>query len=121
MLPAGIEGVAIMARRLAVIALLFLYAPVASARAQEPANFNIAIKEHHFEPAELDVPAGIKFTVTVKNLNDTAAEFESTVLNREKVVVGGASITVYLGPLTPGSYEFFNDFDPDARGHIVVK
>ena len=107
--------------RVAGLALLAFCADAAPLRAQEPANFNIAIKEHHFEPAELDVPAGIKFIVTVKNLNDTAAEFESTVLNREKVVVGGASITVYLGPLTPGSYEFFNDFDPDARGHIVVK
>jgi plastocyanin len=107
--------------RLAGFALLAFCAVAAPARAQDNANFNIAIKEHHFEPAELDVPAGVKFTVTVKNLNAEPAEFESTVLNREKVVVGGASITVYLGPLTPGSYEFFNDFDPDARGHIVVK
>ncbi|HXM84983.1 MAG TPA: cupredoxin domain-containing protein, partial [Stellaceae bacterium] len=94
--------------RLAGFALLAFCAATAPLRAQEPANFNIAIKEHHFEPAELDVPAGIRFTVTVKNLNSGPAEFESTVLNREKVVVGGASITVYLGPLTPGSYEFFN-------------
>ena len=109
--------------RLAGLALLACGAlsAAAPAWAQEPANFTLAIKEHHFEPAELAVPAGIRFTVTVKNLNAAAAEFESSELNREKVVVGGASITVYLGPLTPGSYEFFNDFDPAARGHIVVK
>jgi hypothetical protein len=91
------------------------------ARAQELANFNLAIQEHHFDPADLAVPAGVRLTVTVKNLNPNAAEFESSDLDREKVVVGGGSIIVYLGPLTPGSYEFFNDFDPAARGHIVVK
>lgn len=106
------------------LALLLLAAALAlpfPAGAQLPADFTLAIKDHHFEPAELDVPAGVKFTVTVKNLNATAAEFESGDLHREKVVVGGASITVYLGPLSPGSYEFFNDLDPEARGHIVVK
>ena len=34
----------------------------------------------------------------------------------------GDEITVYIGPLRPGRYEFFGDFHPDtARGHIVVK
>jgi len=91
------------------------------ARAQELANFNLAIQDHRFDPADLAVPAGVRFTITVKNLNPNAAEFESSDLDREKVVVGGGSITVFLGPLTPGSYEFFNDFDPVARGHIVAK
>ena len=38
---------------------------------------------------------------------------------REKVVAGGSEITVYIGPLKPGRYEFFGDFNPDtARAAI---
>ena len=96
-----------------------LTVPVA-ARAADP-NFTLAIKDRKFDVAELDVPANVKFTLTVKNLDKVPSEFESSDLNREKVVVGGGTITVYLGPLTPGSYEFFDDFDPTARGTIVAK
>lgn len=85
------------------------------------ANFTLTIKDRKFNVAELDVPANVKFTLTVKNLDKVPSEFESSDLNREKVVVGGGTITVYLGPLTPGSYEFFDDFDPTARGTIVAK
>jgi hypothetical protein len=29
---------------------------------------------------------------------------------------------VYIGPLKPGKYEFFGDFNPTtARGHIIAK
>ena len=29
---------------------------------------------------------------------------------------------IYIGPLKPGRYEFFGDFNPTtARGHIIVK
>jgi|SRR6185437_11266341 plastocyanin len=85
-------------------------------------GFTLSIKGKVFEPAELTVPAGQKITLTVKNLNPTPAEFESTDLNREKVVTGGNTITVFIGPLRPGSYEFFDDFSADTpHGHIIAK
>lgn len=102
---------------------LLLAAPLAipvAAHAADPA-FTLAIKDRKFDVAELDVPANVKFTLTVKNLDKVPSEFESSDLNREKVVVGGGTITIYLGPLTPGAYEFFDDFNPTARGHIVAK
>jgi hypothetical protein len=38
------------------------------------------------------------------------------------VVAGGEQIIVYIGPLKPGKYEFFGDFNPKtARGHIIAK
>jgi len=92
----------------------------AAARADD-AHFELTIKDRKFDPPELSVPAGVKFTLTVKNLDSAVSEFESSELNREKVVVGGGAVTVYLGPLAPGSYEFFDDFNPTARGHIVAK
>jgi Cupredoxin-like domain len=68
------------------------------------------------------VPAGQKIVLHVINRDSSAEEFESSDLHREKIVTGGARITVYLGPLSPGSYVFFGDFHPHtARGHIVAK
>lgn len=85
-------------------------------------SFTLSIKGKAFEPNELTVPAGQKITLTVKNLNATPSEFESSDLNREKVVTGGSEITVFIGPLRPGSYEFFDDFSADTpHGHIVAK
>lgn len=85
-------------------------------------SFTLSIKGKAFEPSQLTVPAGQKITLTVKNLNPTPSEFESSDLNREKVVTGNNAITVFIGPLRPGSYEFFDDFSADTpHGHIVAK
>jgi len=97
----------------------FLAAP--AARSDEP-HFALTIKDRQFVPAELHVPARQKIVLVVKNLDATPSEFESTDLNREKVVVGGGSITVFIGPLRPGSYEFFDDFNPNTpHGHIIAQ
>jgi plastocyanin len=85
-------------------------------------SFSLSIKGKAFEPNELTVPAGQKITLTVKNLNPTPSEFESSDLNREKVVTGGNAVTVFIGPLRPGSYEFFDDFNADTpHGRIIAK
>jgi plastocyanin domain-containing protein len=94
-----------------------------SGRAEaEDATYSLVIKDHKFQPTEIVVPAAQKVALVVKNEDPTPEEFESTELRREKVVPGGQQITVYIGPLKPGRYEFFGDFNPStARGHIVVK
>jgi plastocyanin len=92
-----------------------------SVAAQEPA-YTLVIKDHQFQPTEIEIPAGQKIALTVKNNDATPEEFESTELRREKVVTGGEQITAYVGPLKPGKYEFFGDFNPKtARGHIIAK
>ena len=89
--------------------------------AQEP-TYTLVIKDHKFQPTELEVPAGQKIALVVKNDDPTPEEFESTQLRREKVIPGGQQATVYIGPLKPGRYEFFGDFNPKtARGYIIVK
>ena len=91
------------------------------ALADEP-TVELAIRNHQFEPTELQVPANTKVKLVIKNADATPEEFESTELRREKVVAGGQEIIVYVGPLAPGTYEFFGDFNPKtARGHLVVK
>ena len=95
---------------------------LAAAPARAEDSFILSIKDHRFEPTEIEIPAGTKITLVVKNLDATPEEFESTDMRREKVVAGGQEITVYIGPLRAGRYEFFGDFHPDtARGHIVAK
>lgn len=82
----------------------------------------LAIRDHKFDPAELTVPAGTKIKLTVENQDATPEEFESNELNREKVVVGKGTITVFLGPLDAGRYSFFGDFHQEtAQGVLVVK
>ena len=82
----------------------------------------LVFHNHRFEPARIEVPAHQKFKLQVKNTDDTADEFESVELNREKLVAPGQSITVFLGPLEPGEYKFFGDFHQDtAQGVLVAK
>jgi high-affinity iron transporter len=77
---------------------------------------------HRFEPDRIEVPAHVRFQLKVKNTDDTADEFESVDLNREKLVPPGGTITVFLGPLDPGTYKFFGDFHQDtAQGVLVAK
>ncbi|MDR3385916.1 MAG: cupredoxin domain-containing protein [Rudaea sp.] len=82
----------------------------------------LSIREHKFEPAELSVPAGAKIKLLIENQDTTPEEFESNELNREKIVVGKGTITVYLGPLDAGRYPFFGDFHQEtAQGVLIVK
>jgi plastocyanin len=89
--------------------------------AAEP-EIHLLIQNHRFDPAELAVPAGQKIRLVVENSDATPEEFESYALNREKVVPGGQKAIVFVGPLKPGRYEFFGDFNPGtARGWLVAQ
>ena len=99
---------------------LFVLAFAPRALADDP-SFSIVLKNNQFVPSEVQIPAGVKVKLVVRNDNPTASEFESTQFHREKIVPPGQEITVFVGPLDPGSYEFFDDFHPETRGHLVVK
>ena len=104
----------------AAVVLAALLAGGAPARAADLPT--LLFHNHRFEPDRIQVPAGVKFQLKVKNTDDTADEFESVDLNREKLVAPGQTITVFLGPLTPGEYKFFGDFHQDtAQGVLVAK
>jgi hypothetical protein len=104
---------------LAALAMLLVGGSVARA---DDAVFNLVFRQHRFVPDHLEVPAHVKFRILVKNTDDTADEFESTDLNREKLVTPGQTITVFLGPLDPGTYHFFGDFhQATAQGVLVAK
>ena len=90
------------------------------ARAEELPT--LTFQQHRFVPDRIVVPAHVKFRLRVQNSDTTADEFESTDLNREKMVPAGETVTVFLGPLEPGQYRFFGDFHKDtAQGVMVVQ
>jgi plastocyanin len=107
--------------RLGLFVLAVILGSASPADTQE-ANYKLIIKDHKFEPTEIEVPAGKKIALLVKNEDSTPEEFESHELKREKVIAGGQEATVNIGPLKPGRYEFFGEFNPKtARGHIIAK
>src|ERR1700680_306294 len=69
-------------------------------------EFTVVIKEHRFLPAELQVPAGVKVKLLIKNEDSTPEEFESRELHREKVVPAGQQVPVFIGPLDSGTHPF---------------
>jgi plastocyanin len=85
-------------------------------------TFTLIIKDHRFDPAQLDVPAGKKLKLLVKNLDPTPEEFESHDLKREKVIAGKGQTTISIGPLKPGTYKFVGEYhEATAQGRIVAK
>jgi plastocyanin len=85
-------------------------------------EFAVSIKDHHFEPAELQVPAGKEFTLKVTNEDATAEEFESDDFDAEKVIAAHQSAVIRMEALEAGRYEFFGEYHEDtAKGALVAK
>jgi hypothetical protein len=85
-------------------------------------EFELTIRGHLFFPAELRVPAGTKIKLVVINEDSTPEEFESYPLNREKVILGNSRAVIFIGPLTPGEYPFFGEFNiSTALGKIIAE
>lgn len=81
----------------------------------------LTIKDHQFTPSEVSVPAGERLRIEVENRDPTPAEFESSDLRVEKIVVPGGKIVVMAGPLKPGTHQFFDDYHPDtAKGALIA-
>ena len=100
--------------------LLTLHGEQASA--SEIPVYTLTLHNHAFSPRKLAVPANKKVRLIVKNMDATPAEFESYPLNREKLVPRKDSVTIYIGPLDPGSYPFFDDFHhKTTTGTITAK
>ena len=88
----------------------------------DPVELELVLQNHKFSPDHLDLAAGEKYVLVVKNLDNTPEEFESADLNREKVVKGKGEIRVFLGPLDRGNYSFKGEYNPEtAQGRITVK
>jgi plastocyanin len=108
--------------RIGLILTAFSSTMLLAGPAYSEETFVIVIKDHRMNPEQLQVPAGQKVKLTVDNQDPTPEEFESHSLNREKIIPGNSTATIFIGPLKPGTYEFFGDFHQDtAQGKIIVR
>ena len=106
--------------RASLLLVLALFS--ASAVAADVPELTLRIKDHKFIPAQMNVPANVKFKLIVVNEDPTPEEFESHELNREKIVTGKGKISVFLGPLKPGKYPYFGEFHmKTAQGVLIAK
>jgi hypothetical protein len=101
--------------------VVFGAALVAEAHAQQAVTLSVSVKNHRFEPAQLSAPANTPVVINLKNLDSTQMEFESVSLRVEKVVAGNGQASVKIRPLAPGRYEFYDDFNQQAEGVLVVR
>ena len=84
--------------------------------------FTITIKDHVFSPSKVIIPAHKKVKLVILNQDKLPEEFDSFDLNREKVLFPGRKSTIYIGPLPPGSYQFFGEYHPlSAQGVVEVR
>ena len=105
--------------RLSLLALLWSCTSLAWSKTPV---YELEIRDHLFLPEELHIPAHTKVKLVVYNRDPTPEEFESYELNREKVIMGGRKATLFIGPLEPGTYPFFGEFNPrTAQGRVVVE
>jgi len=83
--------------------------------------FHLSIVNQAFKPDALTLPAEQGIKIMVANKDSSPAEFESNDFQVEIVIPGRTELPVYVGPLEPGAYHFFNDFHPQSKGTLIVK
>lgn len=94
--------------------------PASSAQALDQ-DYMMEMTSGGFSPQVLEVPAGEKIHLTVKNSGKSETEFESYPLDQEHEIKSGEAADMYIGPLDPGEYPVFDDNNPNIKGRILAK
>jgi uncharacterized cupredoxin-like copper-binding protein len=105
------------------VAMLWLGLGVATdGHAQDPPVFEVVARDGRLVPARLEVPAGQRVKLVVRNEGKSPIEFENLDMRVEKVLAPGATSFVVLPKLKPGEYEFIDEFHADAgRMKVIAK
>lgn len=107
--------------RLTLFSLSLLAAGAAlSTPAFADEDIKLVIENHKFEPAEIHVSANKKLRIVVDNRDATPEEFESKSLRAEKVVPGKSKGTLVVGPLKPGKYTFYGEFNSSTAQGVLI-
>lgn len=106
-------------RKLIILALVLFSASVSAETLTDDSQL-LVIENHRYSPSELLVPAGKKIKLRIENRDASPEEFESHDLNREKLIAGKSSITIYIGPLKPGRYAFIGEFNEKTAQGVVI-
>ncbi|MEZ0138107.1 MAG: cupredoxin domain-containing protein [Candidatus Reddybacter sp.] len=97
--------------------VISLLAVAANAEREE---YRVVLKNHIFTPTEIQVPADSLLWLVIENKDASSEEFESKDLHREKIIAGGKTAKIKIGPLKTGSYHFMGAFNPDTAQGVVV-
>ena len=106
------------ASAIGLFASLLLYAP-APAWADELPTFAVVAKDGLLLPARIEVPAGRRVKLVLKNEGRNPVEFENLDMRVEKVLAPGATSFVIVPSLKAGSYRFVDEFHP-ATGQMLL-
>lgn len=90
------------------------------ARAVETANFEIVARDGRLFPERLEVPAGVRLRLSLRNEGKAPVEFENLELRVEKVLAPDAAAVVLVLPLKPGNYTFIDDFHADTGKMLLI-
>jgi hypothetical protein len=103
-----------------MLGIIGVLATVSISQADETIR-ELRIEDGHFQPENLSVKASTPFKIRITNADDFPIEFESFTLNREREVASGQTVIIYVPPLSPGTYEFFDDFHKGSKGTITAE
>lgn len=82
--------------------------------------FVIEFTDGKIVPPVLEVPAGTRFKLELRNTGADPVEFESIELRKEKVLGPGVNSFIVIRRLDPGEYRFFDDFHPGTAPAILI-
>lgn len=88
--------------------------------AAEVAAFEIVARDGCLYPERLEVPAGVKLKLTLRNEGKTPVEIENLELRVEKVLAPDAAASITIQPLRPGSYSFIDEFHAETGKMLLV-
>jgi hypothetical protein len=73
-----------------------------------------------FFPSQVTIPANQKVKLIIDNQDNTPEEFDIFLLNREKVILANNKASIFIGPLKPGKYDFFAEYNPNTTSGTVI-
>ena len=91
------------------------------AASAQDTTLQITVQNHQFSPSELRAPANKPIVIVIRNNDATPMEFESVSLRVEKIIAAKSQGSVRVRALSPGRYEFFDDFNQSTRGALTVQ
>ncbi len=101
---------------------LSLASSVLAPLAHADEDLKLVLENHKFTPAELRVPANMRIRIVIENRDDTPEEVESAGLHIEKVVAAKSKGVVSVGPLKPGNYTFYGEYnEATAQGVLIAE
>ena len=83
-------------------------------------QFELVARDGYLFPAELQVPAGIKFRLVLRNEGTLPVEFENLSLRIERVVTPQGVSMQTVQALRPGRYVVIDEFRPDSANMVIV-